>query len=424
MSVAAALAAATAGNAHAAGFALIEHGAAGLGNAFAGGAAEAGDLSTIWFNPAGMTRFDGGHVQLAAHGIELEFKFEDRGSLALPGNTGGRSDDGGIGALIPANYALYAINDRLRVGLGLNVPFGLKTKYDPGWIGRYQAIKSEIMTINVNPAVSFDVIPDRLSIGAGVSAMYINAELTQAVNLTALAGTALPDGFLRFKANDWSFGYNVGAMFQFNPDARIGVHYRAEVRQKLEGNSRVTGVPPAPALAPVSAALNGAISVDVDLPASLSLSGFWRFHEQWALMADATWTEWSSIPRLKIDFDSGAPSRVEELNWDDTWRVSVGLNYYYNPKWTWRFGVAFDESPVPNAEFRTARLPDNDRLWVSLGVGYAWSDNLQLDAGWAHLFIDDTRINRDTLATSGSLLVGNYDSSADVVGVQARYRFQ
>ena len=202
LALGAAVVAVPAGGAHAAGFALIDHSAAGAGNAHAGGAAQAGDLSTVWFNPAGMTRFDGLQTQLAATGVTPEFDYTDEGTVQLVPGVGavpapGIGDDGGIAALLPANFVTYEITDRLHAGLAITVPFGLKTKYDPRWAGRFQAVKSEIFTTNINPAISFDVIPDTLSLGVGVSAMYMNAELSNALNNAAL--TRQPRGARRLR---------------------------------------------------------------------------------------------------------------------------------------------------------------------------------------------------------------------------------
>jgi long-chain fatty acid transport protein len=112
---------------------------------------------------------------------------------------------------------------------------------------------------------------------------------------------------------------------------------------------------------------------------------------------------------------------VETLNWTDTWRYAVGANYYHNDRLTFRTGVAYDETPLPNAASRTPRLPDNDRLWLSVGASYRVSDRLSADIGYAHLFIDDTPIRRT--GSTGSVLIGNYESEADIFSVQVNYVF-
>ena len=165
-----------ASGAHAAGFALIEQSASGMGNAFAGGAAAAEDASTVYFNPAGMTYIDGTQIVGALHLIKPSAEFNNSGSVAGTARLlGGNGGDAGDLAFVPNFYAVTDIVPSVKLGLGINAPFGLKTEYDNGWLGRFQALKSEVKTININPAVAFKV-NDQLSLGFGVSAMWMQAE--------------------------------------------------------------------------------------------------------------------------------------------------------------------------------------------------------------------------------------------------------
>jgi long-chain fatty acid transport protein len=158
-----------------AGFALIEQNASGLGNAYAGQAAVAEDASTIFFNPAGLTYVEGRQVVAAGHLIMPSAEFSDAGStLAIRGDGG----DAGVTAFVPNFYYAMDVTPDLKFGLGVNAPFGLTTEYDDTWAGQVQAIKSDLKTVNVNPALGWRV-NDRLSLGFGLNWQYIEAELTQ-----------------------------------------------------------------------------------------------------------------------------------------------------------------------------------------------------------------------------------------------------
>ena len=100
--------------------------------------------------------------------------FADDGSVAAAGRSGG-GNGGNAGALTPVPNFYYAMDagDKLKFGIGINAPFGLKTEYDPTWIGRFQAIKSEIKTVNINPSLAYK-LNDMVSLGAGISAQYRN----------------------------------------------------------------------------------------------------------------------------------------------------------------------------------------------------------------------------------------------------------
>ena len=134
----------TAASAQAAGFALIEQSASGMGNAYAGGSAVAEDASTIFFNPAGMTYIDGTQAAGALHLINPNAEFHDDGSIAAQGVPGHleamRALMQGDLAFVPNFYVMTDITPSVRVGLGINAPFGLKTEYDDDGWGAFRQI--------------------------------------------------------------------------------------------------------------------------------------------------------------------------------------------------------------------------------------------------------------------------------------------
>ncbi|MCF6338046.1 MAG: OmpP1/FadL family transporter [Gammaproteobacteria bacterium] len=414
---------------HAAGFALIEQGVSGLGNAYAGAAASAEDASTIFFNPAGMTLLDGQQVVAGLHIIKPSTKFTDNGSSA-GGSNGG--DAGNLG-LIPNLYYVADIGNDMKFGLGIGVPFGLSTEYNDDWQGRYQAVKSSVEAININPSLAFKVNP-QWSIGLGANIQYFKAELTSAVDFSSVcigtlgaancigSGLVTPqtpatDGFADITGSSWGFGYNLGVLFSPSEATRIGLAYRSQVKQSLDGDADFTlpaGTTLPPLLAPAFA--DTGISGSIDLPSTLSLSLFHQFDDTWALLADITRTGWSSYQELRIEYDNGRPASVEENKWKDNNRYSIGVNFTPNQTWIYRAGIAYDETVVPSAELRSARIPGNDRTWLAVGLGYRISNNLAIDAGYAHLFVKDADIDR--VGATGDLLRGSYESSVDILSAQ------
>jgi long-chain fatty acid transport protein len=380
------------GNASASGFALIEQSASGMGNAFAGGAAIADDASTVFFNPAGMSRLSGKQIVIAAHAITPSAKYTS--SAGVP--SGG---DAGSTAVVPNGYFVMEINPDLRFGLGLNAPFGLQTKYDANWAGKQQAILSKIETVNVNPSLSYQV-NDKLSVGAGLDYQHIKGELTQD------SGGAL--GLAVVQGTDNAWGYNFGALYNLDAATRIGMAYRSAMSYTLSGTV-TTSLPFA----------NGPVSLDIKLPGSFSISGFHSYNDKWDVMADITWTGWSTFNQVKIVNASGATISNTPENWKDTVRVAVGVTHHYNRQWLARAGLAYDQAPVPDA-FRTARIPDNNRTWLSFGGQYKPTPASAIDLGYSHLFVNDSSINSPTPAPA---LVGTYKNSVDILSVQYTYSF-
>ena len=196
-----------AGQAFGTGFQLNENSASSIGNALAGGAAFTDDVTAMWWNPAALSTFPHTQGAAAMHVIVPKIEFSNNASrpaLNQPlGNDGG--DAGGFN-FVPNMYVAIPLNKQFAFGLGVNAPFGLTTEYDDGWIGRYQALKSSITTINVNPAMSWQVTPT-FAVGAGVNYQYIKATLTQNVNysgalLADAAGRAgIAPGFADLQRN-------------------------------------------------------------------------------------------------------------------------------------------------------------------------------------------------------------------------------
>jgi long-chain fatty acid transport protein len=380
--------------ASAAGFALIEQNASGLGNAYAGQAASAQDASTIFFNPAGMTLLPDSQLVLVAHLIDPQAKFSGTVSPAIGGGNGG--DAGGL-AFVPNAYFASRVTPDIRLGVGLNAPFGLKTEYDSSWKGRTQAIKSELKTINLNPAIAWQA-SESLSLGAGVNIQYVEATLS---NFAGAPGVAT------VKGDDYGWGFDLGALWQVSEATRVGLAYRSEVDQTLDGNLSFSA---SPSVIPVTA--------KVTLPDSASLSLFQTLGPRWDLLADVTWTGWSDFDELRIVRAVGAPLVTPE-NWQDSYRYSVGANYHLDDKLTLRGGVAYDETPVSDA-FRTARTPDASRTWLAFGAQYRLSAKSMLDVGYAHLFFEDARINK---TENGITLGGTYASSVDILSAQLTLDF-
>lgn len=383
----------------AAGFALMEQSGSGLGNAFAGQAAIAQDASTVFFNPAGMSELPDAQVVVSGTLISPSFKFSGTNSVPVGGDQGG--DAGGL-AFDPNMYLSMPLAHNLHFGLGINAPFGLKTQYDAGWVGRFQAIKSEVKTVNVNPSIAWQATP-ALSVGAGISVQYAEATLTNAISPLA-AGS-----MMTIKGNDYGWGYNLGGLWKLNEQTRVGLAYRSEVKHTLEGTLTANAVLP-----------SGPVTADLTLPASASLSVFHKLTQSVDVMADATWTGWSSFDKLAVQYVSlpvALPATQE--NWKDSWRYSVGATWHQNQTWSWRTGLAYDQTPVQD-QYRTARIPDASRTWVAFGGQYRMDEKNAVDFGYSHMFMKDVSLNS---ASATGTLTGTYTSSVDLLAAQFTHNF-
>ena len=446
---------------HAAGFAIIENSASGMGNAFAGAAAVGEDASTTWFNPAALTRLKKRQAVTAIHIINPSAEYTDKGSSLNPAFTGdttvrgsltGENDNGGQIGVVPNAYIAYPINPRMVFGLGINAPFGLVVDYDDDWVGRYHALKSDLMTININPAFAMKV-NEKFSFGFGVSAQYADVTLSNAIDsgasclgVAAAAGSpALQaqcvalgltpnkqsiDSEAEVQGDSWGFGYNLGFLFEFNEHSRLGLSYRSQVDHELEGeadfdiNSTLQGVLNSLAPSPASALFqNTDVQAAIDLPASASISYVHDIENKVELLFDATWTQWSNFEELRIEFDNPVQAdAVTDESWEDVWRLSAGLNIRMSDKWKLRTGIAWDEEPIPDVQHRTPRIPGNDRTWVTLGAGIDINPHFHIDLGYAHLFLSETAVDH-TAESTGYTLRGEYEADVDIYSAQLNWYF-
>ena len=380
------------GAASASGFALIEQSASGLGNAFAGGSAVAEDASTVFFNPAGMSRIDGKQVALSVHAITPSAKYTSASGVASGGDAGGTS-------VVPNIYYTMELQPGLKAGIGVNVPFGLQTNYPAGWAGQNQALMSKLNTININPSLAYQV-NDALSLGIGIDYQHIKGELSN------YGGPVLGTSTVQGTDNAW--GYNLGVLYKVDEKTRVGAAYRSAISYTLNGTV-TTSLPYA----------NGPVSLGIKLPDSWSISVFHKLSDTYDLMADISRTNWSTFKQVNVVNASGASISNTVEDWKDTTRVSVGATHHYNEQWSARAGLAYDQAPVP-VDHRTARIPDNNRTWLALGGQYKVNKESAIDFGYAHLFVSDTTINS---ATPAPALVGTYQINVNILSAQYTQSF-
>ncbi len=414
--------------AHGAGYAILEQSVSGLGNAFAGGAAAAEDPSTIFFNPAGMSRLDSVQLQAQAHWLTLGAYFSNDGShLGTKDNDlgpiTGRNNDGGFSVVVPSLYFVYPLPAGFTAGLAVNSPFGLATKYDSDWVGRYMAVKSEIKTIDVSPCISYQV-NDQFSIGAGLDVYTIEANLTNAIDFNQ-DGTPLLDGFSNLEADDDALGAHLGLLWQARPDTRLGVNYRSQVVSHVKGDADFA-VPPALAGSAGLVFFDQNVSSTLRLPASASLSVLHNLNDKIDLMADITWTDWSSFGTLDIDFANPATEAVagREIpeEWRDTWRYSAGVSYKWSDTLKLRGGVCYDTAAVKSSRYRSPRIPDAARLWLTCGLSWRMAEHSVLDFGYVHIFVEDGGINNDS-HTRNQVLIGEIEAQMDIVSLAYTHIF-
>lgn len=433
-----ALAAAMAGqDASASGFQLKEDSVQGLGRSFAGETAAPGDCAVVVNNAAAMGDLGTRNcAQTDLNVINFATRFKGSGTYAnLTADpnpvpiSGGNGGDGGVTKPVPSIYLTHFINDQWTVGAALSAPFGFQTEYDDRSILRYEGVKSKLESIDLTFSASFK-LNDQFSLGASLIAQRTSAELNQVVDFgTILAaptgGALLPgeaDGFGGLKGDDWGYGFALSGLWKPTDADRIGVSYHSQIDHTLQGDAKFK-VPSN--LVPLlgGAFTNSDGSADFDTPWFVSGSWWHTVDERLSLGATVSFTHWSSFKKLGIRYANPAMDAFtsdQRFDWEDTWFYSIGGDYKLNDQWTLRAGLAYDQTPTIDST-RTPRVPDGNRTWVSVGLGYKYSDDLRFDAGFVHLFVDDGKINHRSSTFSN--LVGTFQSKGNVLGLSGQYMF-
>ncbi len=407
-------------------FALNEQSASGLGNAFAGRAAIAEDVSTSFYNPAGLTLFHTHQVVASLNSpfpaIDAKMRSATRAFAGVPLLTGNPKDDAGAYVPIPAAHIGGPLHKNWAYGLSVTAPFGLKTEYDKTSRFRYFGTLSELKVIDFNPNLAYRV-DSKWSVGAGVSVQYAKAILARQIDNFPIWPCG-PDGSAKNTADGYGFGYNFGVLFKPTTATRMGFAFRSKVKQDVEGHLKVKNINPVFAL-PATGLVNQKAKATVTLPEVASVSAFQSLTPEWDIMGDVTFTNWHRFKKLVIKYpDTNLAQSIVEEKFKNTFKVSLGANYRYNHALLWKFGTAYDASPVEN-KHRNLRIPDADRYWLSTGFKYMFSKRANLDVGYSHLFFKSASINEQPIVSnplfSHAMANARVKSGINLVGVQLTY---
>ncbi len=423
--------------AFAAGYGLKEHSADAMAAAYAGAAATQTDASYLAYNPASLASvvdqdFSVSLVEILP-GSRADYTTATT-TLGVP--TGGSPKPVGFisDATVPAFGFRQRISDRWAVGLSISAPWGLRTDYPSTWGGRYYAQKSSLLTINATPTVSFQLTPG-LSLGAGLQIEYAQGTLTSAIDtgtlgfLNGIPGSiqGAQDSFARLSGTSWTAGYTLGIIDRIG-NVSLGISYRSSLQHDLKGP--LTFTLDSSGIGATIRGLTGLFPntrqvTPLTMPDEIESGARIDLSDQWTALMELDWTHWSRFRALTVMAANPLqPNDVTTTRWKDAFFASVGAEYRADPFWTFRAGAGFDQSPTRDAT-REPRIPDADRIWLSAGVRYRMSDNMDLNFTASRLFNiqQDISLNPGIPgATLRGTLIGTTQSYVNVAGLQISYR--
>lgn len=372
------------------GVAVTELGVPGNATALAGWPAAALDASTVYLNPAGMTRLSRTHFQSGISAMYSTIEFSPG-----PGTTNLGGGGGNAGGLLFGGpvFLSHSLSEDARLGVSLTVPYAVALDYGDDWVGRTFARETGLAVLDLQPAFATRLGDSGWSVGLGVHLQYAALRQKVAVDRSAMS---LPDAELELDQDGFDAGLSLGALWEVTERTRFGIHYRSPVSHDLSGSR------------PAAAGLTAATNSDLKLPQLVGFGGYHALSDRWSVLADVGWSEWSAFDKAPLHVEinpavvGAIPRRLA-----DTWRVGVGLHYRPVERWLLQAGFAFD-SAAANDRQRTPDLP-LDRQW-RFSAGAEWTVNPSARMGLNYTFADlgSNALNVQFSPSTGRV-VGDYD---------------
>lgn len=406
-------------NAGAAGFLLNEYSTSALGRAFSGAGAMGDNASEGSRNPAAMMLFDRPSLSVGAVYIDPSVDIKGRDNSAFTAN------DIAPSAVVPNAHFIFPINDKWAVGTSMTTNFGLATDFPKSYAGGPVGGKTDLKTVNLNLSGAYR-LNDNFSFGLGANAVYADAEITRHVGIGAAKlppalGVTPSTTAAKLKGDDWGYGWNAGVLYEFNQDNRLSLTYRSKVKVKFE-DGKFSNDLPAMAGGLAGSSVKG--KLDLNLPDIWEFSGYHKVAPKWALHYSAAYTGWSEFKELTAYQKSNGKELFHKPeHFKDAWRLALGTTYFYDDSWTFRTGIAYDQTPV-RSEYRSISIPDQDRYWLSAGTTYAFNENASVDVGIAYMYGKKVNIN-EMLKEGDPSTTTRFKSegSAWLYGVNFNYAF-
>ncbi|EXU74756.1 MULTISPECIES: long-chain fatty acid transporter FadL [Erwinia] len=382
-------------NVSAAGFQLNEFSAIGLGRAYSGEGAMGDTAASASRNPATMALMDRPMFSIGAVYIDPDVSIDG----TSPTGRSLSASNIAPSQWVPNLHYVQPLNDRWWLGASATSNYGLATEYNNGYTAGPYAGKTDLQTMNLNLSTAYR-LNEHFSFGVGFDAVYARAKIERYAGESGQAlGLPADTQIAHLKGDEWGYGWNAGILYEVDKDNRFGFTYRSEVKVDFDGDYK-SNLPSS--INPLNQALNLGLpygtsgttipgSLTLNLPEMWEVSGWHKVAPQWAVHYSMTYTSWSQFQELKATGNNGQTLFLKDESYKDAYRIALGTSYFYDDNWTFRAGIAFDDSPVP-ADNRTISIPDQDRLWLSTGASYAFNQDASVDLGISYMHGQDVTV--------------------------------
>ncbi|MBB4637729.1 OmpP1/FadL family transporter [Longimicrobium terrae] len=414
---------------HAQGSSVDQQSACMSGRVSAGVALPCDDGSAVFFSPAAMAMSPSAvNVGLAVVRSSNTFRY-DPGMIPASGETSFDRDP--EIKLVPQAYLNYRLNDRTAVGIAALAPYGLGLKWDvcpadeprcdgPNFEGRFTGYDNQFKGLYIQPTVAFQVVPDRFLVGAGVDYVMGSIEVNRrqfGPAALGLGNTEIADVNLAGDGTGWT--YHVGAMLRLEPKTWLAARYLGQANIEMDGDADFTQVltnnPLVDGAIGAQFPADQGVSTQIDFPAMLVVGVSHRPTSRLGLALDYQRTYWSSFDAFPVNFETSTPDTLT-LGYSDANTLRFGAEYQATNELMVRAGFRWNEAASPRA---TPFLPEGERNYWSLGLGYKLSNALSFDASGQYIKQPD----RAGAVIPEGPRAGIYEADGMVFNFTLAYRF-
>ncbi|HET7462988.1 MAG TPA: outer membrane protein transport protein [Longimicrobium sp.] len=401
----------------------------------AGVASPCDDASGVYFSPAGLAT-QGSAFSVGVTLINAGNTFHyDVGAAPAGSPTAIERDRETVP--VPQAYLSYKVHPRVAAAIGVFAPYGLGLDWPvcsvdtaascaPGttFEGRYTGYDNSLRAIFIQPTLSVDLIPGRLSVGAGLDYVRGSIEVHQRADAPSVGLRGRDVADVTLEGNGHGITANLGAILQLSHNTAVGVRYLHSTKIDFDGDATFVQVPTGTIFDPLLAAqfatggpfTNQGIATEIEFPHQLVAGISYRPVEVLNLLFDYQRTGWSSFDAFNVDFQGSSPDRVLNLNYKDTNTYRLAAEFMYSDALSFRAGFRYNTAATPRA---TPFLPEGERNYYTAGLGWHVTPRLSADFSYQYIHQPDRR----GAVRPDEPTVGTYDAFGQTFGFTLAYRF-
>ena len=354
------------------------------------------DLTNIWVTVGFVTEHPRAKVRTFNNGKCLGDVNTDAGLFWLPH----------FQLAVPLPYGFT-------FGLAGDAEYGLGTDFGETSPTAWNCTETMVQGYVINPNLAYK-ITDKWSIGAGLRWLYFDFE--QYKNLGAL-------GYHLYGNNRFeSFGWQIGTKYDILDNLSVGIVYKSPINANVRGETDAKAKVANPTAVGTARALTGGADAGMTLPQAVTAGVNWDVVRTWHLGFAASWTQWSEFDTLIFNVK---PQRNDVyLNWNDTWRASIGSAWDFYKGWTWMISYTFDMDCCLNKDQSSMMLPPAHRHIAA--TGFVWNvwENLDLAVSYSCIFMDGGSMDTvDKTTGTGAWHMETCRGYCHAAGFSITYRF-